>query len=135
MSVKLTIFWLAGAFVTDILITVQTAKASSHVSRTESMINRLILNTIQTGAATVLVAGADLAMFVKFTDTNYYFAFGYVLGKLYTNSFMVTLNLRAPRLHSEQTESIGMGIQLSHHIERTNEGLRKPSENNKLSNW
>ncbi|KAJ6565085.1 hypothetical protein B0H10DRAFT_2114031 [Mycena sp. CBHHK59/15] len=81
-------FWLAGAFVTDIFIAatmiwiLHTAKSESSVSQTESLLNRLILNTVRTGSATVLGAAIDLAMFVKYTNANYHFAFVYVLGKL-----------------------------------------------------
>ncbi|KAJ6571246.1 hypothetical protein B0H19DRAFT_1346460 [Mycena capillaripes] len=72
-------FWLAGAFTTDIMIAcsmvwiLQTAKASSRIAQTDGLLNRLILNTVQTGTVTVIGAGLDLAMFVRFTDTNYHF--------------------------------------------------------------
>ncbi|KAJ6569336.1 hypothetical protein B0H19DRAFT_939525, partial [Mycena capillaripes] len=73
-------FWLAGAFTVDIMIAtcmvwiLQTAKRSSKIAQTDGLLNRLILNTVQTGTVTVIAAGLDLALFVKFTDANYYFA-------------------------------------------------------------
>ncbi|KAJ7159323.1 hypothetical protein C8R43DRAFT_1234065 [Mycena crocata] len=123
-------FSLAGSFSTDILITgsmiwiLYTAKSSTRVSNTDSLLNRLILNVIQTGTVTVVCAGVALALFINFTDKNYYFAFIYILGKLYSNSFMATLNLRAPRRHSEQSETIGMRIQVSRQIERELDGVK-----------
>ncbi|KAK7035346.1 hypothetical protein VNI00_011877 [Paramarasmius palmivorus] len=92
--------WLAGSFVADVLITgsmfwiLHTAKAKSSFARSDALINRLISNTVQTGALTVVVATVDLALFVRFTDATYHFVPAYILGKLYTNSFMATLNAR-----------------------------------------
>ncbi|KAF7342243.1 hypothetical protein MVEN_01812300 [Mycena venus] len=120
-------FWLAGAFITDILITgtmmriLQAAKSQSKIAQTRDLLNRLILNAVQTGCATAIVAAIDLALFVKFTDTNYHFAFNYILGKLYSNSFMMNLNMRRPRSHPLHSESIGMRIQVSQSTERTDD--------------
>ncbi|KAJ7765660.1 hypothetical protein B0H16DRAFT_1454228 [Mycena metata] len=113
--------WLVGSFATDLLITgsmlwiLQTSKSRSLVTPTNSLLNRLIVNTIQTGAATVVCAGIGLATFVKYTDKNYYYAFIYVLGKIcstgvfrYSNSFMATLNFR---VHRKPGQTPGMGIQ------------------------
>lgn len=129
-------FWLVGAFVTDILITatvmwiLQTAKSQTQVAQTHNLLNRLILNAVQTGCATVIAAALNLALFVKFTDTNYYLAFNFVLGKLYTNSFMMNLNMRLPRKDPRHSESINMHIQVSQSTDRTDEGdpKRRPFE-------
>ncbi|KAI3612644.1 hypothetical protein WG66_014665 [Moniliophthora roreri] len=92
--------WLAGSFVADVLITMSmfwilhNAKTNSSFARSEALINRLISNTIQTGALTVVVATVDLALFVRLTDATYHFVPAYILGKLYTNSFMAMLNAR-----------------------------------------
>ncbi|KAJ7041893.1 hypothetical protein C8F04DRAFT_1297068 [Mycena alexandri] len=106
--------WLAGSFTTDLLISgsmiwiLQTSKSRSLVTPTNSLLNRLIVNTIQTGSATVVCAGIGLALFVKYTDKNYYYAFVYVLGKIYSNSFLATLNFRVNR---KPVEIPGMRIQ------------------------
>ncbi|KAJ7232684.1 hypothetical protein C8J57DRAFT_1383407 [Mycena rebaudengoi] len=119
------VLWLAGSFATDILITgsmiwiLHTAKPRAWIAPTENMLNRLIINSIQTGTVTVVCAGITLALFIQFTDKNYYFAFSYILGKLYSNSFMATLNYRAPRTHSQPSnQSIGMRIQVSRDTDR-----------------
>ncbi|KAJ7060798.1 hypothetical protein C8F01DRAFT_1140904 [Mycena amicta] len=72
--------WLSVSFVTDILIAgsmiliLYTAKTKfdTSISRVDSLLNRLILNTIRTGALTVVCAGTTLALFVKYTDKDYY---------------------------------------------------------------
>jgi len=108
----------------------QTAKSQTQVAQTHNLLNRLILNAVQTGCATVIAAALNLALFVKFTDTNYYLAFNFVLGKLYTNSFMMNLNMRMPRKDPRHSESINMHIQVSQSTDRTDEGdpKRRPFE-------
>ncbi|KAJ7146680.1 hypothetical protein C8R44DRAFT_17678 [Mycena epipterygia] len=81
-------FWLAGSFVTDIIIAasmtwmLHTDKFHIRNARRNSIVNRLIMAGIQTGALTVICAGVSLALFSKYTKKNYYFAFTYILGKL-----------------------------------------------------
>ncbi|KAJ7291648.1 hypothetical protein C8J57DRAFT_1705172 [Mycena rebaudengoi] len=122
------VLWLSGSFVADIIIAgsmiwiLQTAKPRAWISPTESLLNRLIINSIQTGTVTVVCAGITLALFIHFTDKNYYYASAYILGKLYSNSFMATLNYRAPRTHSQSSDhSLGMRIQVSRDTERRGE--------------
>ncbi|KAF4615926.1 hypothetical protein D9613_011349 [Agrocybe pediades] len=93
-------YWLAGSFTVDILITAAmlqilfNARAISALSRTGNLVNTLISNAIQTGAITVVCAGVDLALFVAYTSSNFHFVPAYILGKLYSNSLLATLNTR-----------------------------------------
>ncbi|EEB93699.1 hypothetical protein MPER_07609, partial [Moniliophthora perniciosa FA553] len=70
---------LTGSFVCDILITacmfwiLYTAKSQTSFSQSHAIINRLISNTIQTGAVTVVISAVDLALFIRFTDSTYHF--------------------------------------------------------------
>ncbi|KAJ7120743.1 hypothetical protein C8R43DRAFT_959755 [Mycena crocata] len=133
--------WLTGSFVADILVAggmiwiLQTSKSGSETSQIDGLLNRLILNTIQTGIGTVVCAGVDLVVFIRITDTNYFMTPVYILGKLYTISFMVTLNLRAPRKHRTRSQSIGLRIHVSQTTERTIGSIKLPSENRTLSDW
>ncbi|KAF9561010.1 hypothetical protein CPC08DRAFT_457920 [Agrocybe pediades] len=90
------------------------------------MVNKLISNSIQTGLITAACAGVDLALFVSFTSRNYHYVPAYILGKLYTNSLLATLNSRravmqisslGPSLTSGQ-ESFGMRLQVTRVTER-----------------
>ncbi|KAJ7247794.1 hypothetical protein C8J57DRAFT_1673612 [Mycena rebaudengoi] len=60
------------------------------------MLTKLINRVIQSGAATVVCAAIDLGFFIGQPTTNTHFVPAYMLGKLYTNSLMLTLNLRRP---------------------------------------
>ncbi|KAJ6470165.1 hypothetical protein DFH09DRAFT_954877, partial [Mycena vulgaris] len=94
--------WLSGSFVVDTLITacmtyiLTQAKQNGVWARTETLITKLIHRVIQTGAASSICAAIDLAMFVGFPSTNYHVVPAYILGKVYTNSLMLNLNLRHP---------------------------------------
>ncbi|KAJ7184633.1 hypothetical protein C8R46DRAFT_1208816 [Mycena filopes] len=102
------VLWLVGSFVTDLVIAgsmlwiLQASKTQTFITETNSLLNRLILNTIRTGSATVICAGIGMALFVKYTDKNSYYVFTYTLGKVYSNSFMASLNSRQYRRRPSQ---------------------------------
>ncbi|KAJ6569353.1 hypothetical protein B0H19DRAFT_1373548 [Mycena capillaripes] len=110
-----------------------TSKAEYHIDKLQMLaaggckmnIHGLAIATKDTGTVTVIVAGLDLAMFVKLTDTNYYFAlyYAYILGKLYSNSFMLSLNMREPNKCAPPSESSEMRIHVTCNIERN--GVRR----------
>ncbi|KAJ7880472.1 hypothetical protein B0H13DRAFT_2345622 [Mycena leptocephala] len=85
-------FWLVASFVTDILILgsmvwiLYTSKDMTFTSTTNNLLDRLIINSVQTGGVTVACAGATLILFLKSTDTVYYGIPLYMLGKLYEDS-------------------------------------------------
>ncbi|KAJ6568750.1 hypothetical protein B0H19DRAFT_1373253 [Mycena capillaripes] len=110
-------FWLVASFVTDILISgsmvwvvsrslffhpiinadwaqLYTSKDMAFTPTTNNLLDRLIINSVQTGGVTVACAGATLILFLKSTDTVYYGIPLYMLGKLYSNSLVATLNAR-----------------------------------------
>ncbi|KAF8199405.1 hypothetical protein K438DRAFT_1823537 [Mycena galopus ATCC 62051] len=60
------------------------------------MLTKVIHRIIQSGAASAVCAAIDLSIFVGFPSTNYHVVPAYILGKMYTNSLMLTLNLRRP---------------------------------------
>ncbi|KAJ7252168.1 hypothetical protein C8J57DRAFT_1351328 [Mycena rebaudengoi] len=60
------------------------------------MLTTLINRVVQSGAVISVCAAVDLALFAGIVDTNFHFVPSYILGKLYTNSLMLTLNLRRP---------------------------------------
>ncbi|KAI0066610.1 hypothetical protein BV25DRAFT_1912664 [Artomyces pyxidatus] len=115
--------WLAGSFVADILIscsmiwTLYHAKTGTLWPQSHTLINRLIVNTIRTGSVTAVCAAVDLALFVGLSDGNYHLAPAYILGKLYSNSLMATLNARkfASRTSADPPDSVGVRASVSSH--------------------
>ncbi|KAJ7092119.1 hypothetical protein C8R43DRAFT_1049942 [Mycena crocata] len=62
---------------------------------TESMINRLILFTINTGLLTSLCAIASLISLIVSPKTLIYASFYFCIGRLYSNALLASLNARA----------------------------------------
>ncbi|EJD00827.1 uncharacterized protein FOMMEDRAFT_21324 [Fomitiporia mediterranea MF3/22] len=62
--------------------------------RPDSIVNRLIIFSLNTGILTSLCAIFSLITISAFPGTLIYSAFFFVLGRVYANSFMVALNVR-----------------------------------------
>ncbi|KAJ7430456.1 hypothetical protein B0H11DRAFT_2393650, partial [Mycena galericulata] len=131
---------LAGSLAADIMITacmtwiLVRAKTRTFWASSETMITMLINRVVQSGAVTALSAGVDLALFVGVSDTNFHFVPAYILGKLYTNSLFLTLNLRRPTNRISESESLPMSADLSGdirngiHVSRSTPRRKHPTQ-------
>ncbi|KAJ7826196.1 hypothetical protein B0H14DRAFT_2595967 [Mycena olivaceomarginata] len=84
------------------------AKKKTSWSGSETLLTSLINRVITTGAATAVCAAVDLGMFLGYPTTNYHVVPAYILGKFYTNSLMLTLNLRRPHAAKDNSDSLPM---------------------------
>ncbi|KAJ7055836.1 hypothetical protein C8F01DRAFT_447206 [Mycena amicta] len=93
--------WLIGAAVCDVLITLTMLviltqyRMKTPWKRTDSIITKLIYHVIETGAITSVVAIIDVVLFILYSQTNLHQTPAFMLGKLYTNVLLATLNTRA----------------------------------------
>ncbi|KAJ7743046.1 hypothetical protein DFH07DRAFT_37075 [Mycena maculata] len=93
--------WLVGSAVADVVIALTMIVILSEFrrktpwKRTDSLITKLIYNTIETGAITSVLAICDVSLFILFPENNLHQTFAFMLGKVYANVLMVTLNARA----------------------------------------
>ncbi|KAI0055435.1 hypothetical protein BV25DRAFT_1921827 [Artomyces pyxidatus] len=114
------VVWLSGSFAADILVTGCMCsilyEAKTRISRPNAMLDRLIANTIQTGMITVICAGVELALFITLTSRNYYLAPAYILGKLYSNSLLATLNARPTMQAASPDPARSSSLQFRGHI-------------------
>jgi len=110
---KVTLFaelWLAGGFVCDVIIAVTmasllwSAKSKSGFRSTETLLNRLIINTVETGAITATLALVELILFKKFSATYYHITVEYILGRMYSNVLLATLNGRHRSRNASERE-------------------------------
>lgn len=62
--------------------------------RTDTIINKLIIFSVNTGLLTSLCAVASLVSILAAGETFIYIAFFFCMGRLYTNSLLATLNAR-----------------------------------------
>ncbi|KAJ6480116.1 hypothetical protein DFH09DRAFT_1266308 [Mycena vulgaris] len=102
--------WLAFQTSADLLITLcltfTLARSKTGFRTTDSIINRLIRGTIQTGLFASIFALADLFSFLLHRNTNLYAMFAYPIGRIYTNTLLNTLNSRANmKLHDTVVDS------------------------------
>ncbi|KAJ7701205.1 hypothetical protein B0H17DRAFT_1046214 [Mycena rosella] len=70
------------------------AQHQSRFKSTETILNRLIINTIETGAITAGLALVELILFKIWPNTYYHITTEYVLGRMYSNVLIATLNGR-----------------------------------------
>ncbi|KAJ7160988.1 hypothetical protein C8R46DRAFT_1106171 [Mycena filopes] len=94
--------WLSGTLAADLMVTLSMVvvlwgvkTSSSHFESTDRMIMRLIVLSIEVGALTTIVAGAELAISKLFPQYFLYEVPAFILGKLSNNSLLVSLNARA----------------------------------------
>ncbi|KAK7439844.1 hypothetical protein VKT23_017416 [Stygiomarasmius scandens] len=69
-------------------------RSKTGFKRSDTMIGKLIFFTFNTGALTTLFAIASLVAIVAAPNTFIYIFFFFNIGRLYTNSFLATLNAR-----------------------------------------
>ncbi|KZP05910.1 hypothetical protein FIBSPDRAFT_940265 [Athelia psychrophila] len=75
----------------------------------DTMINTLIMFTMNTGLLTSLCAVASLVSIVAAPNTFIYIAFFFNIGRLYSNSMLATLNARSViRAQLTETQSVSM---------------------------
>jgi hypothetical protein len=95
---KTTAVWLGGTALCDIIICCGMfyflSKSRTGFRATDSMLNRLIRITIETGMATAVIAIIELTLFLTFKHNFYHVVPAFMLSKLYSNSFLVLLNSR-----------------------------------------
>ncbi|KII85297.1 hypothetical protein PLICRDRAFT_45491 [Plicaturopsis crispa FD-325 SS-3] len=75
------------------------ARSQTSIKSTESILTKLIILTLQTGFITALVAGIQLTIYLlrnghAMLPNQYDYASMFMLGKLYSNVLMATLNAR-----------------------------------------
>ncbi|KAJ7325758.1 hypothetical protein DFH08DRAFT_886173 [Mycena albidolilacea] len=113
LSPQVTV-WLGGSAVCDVLITMALTfifwrkKKASNFAQTSGVLNRLIRLSIETGLLTSVTATVETILWVGWHQYNYHFTLFLMLGKLYSNVLMATLNCRNPifLVGSSQTPSL-----------------------------
>ncbi|KAF7368043.1 hypothetical protein MSAN_00870200 [Mycena sanguinolenta] len=94
--------WLMGSAACDVLITLALTgilwrhKRENKFAGTSGIINRLIRLSIETGALTSVTAIIEAILWLGWERFYYHFVLFLMLGKLYSNVLMATLNCRNP---------------------------------------
>ncbi|KAF9461111.1 hypothetical protein BDZ94DRAFT_1264621 [Collybia nuda] len=90
--------WLVGSAICDIIIAAFLVyflwRRASSFKATQALVTKIMRLTIETGSLTAAVAIIDVALFLAFPEHNFHVAPALILGKLYSNTLVTTLNSR-----------------------------------------
>ncbi|KAF8145177.1 hypothetical protein K438DRAFT_1782204 [Mycena galopus ATCC 62051] len=126
-SIALAIVWktkdqlntilLAEISILKSLTALLSSCRASPVRRTETLINRIIINVVETGVITVVAALLDLTLYLlSIQGQTFHTALAAILGKFYSNVLMANLNGRARsnafKAGLQDTESGGMELNI-----------------------
>ncbi|KAE9401217.1 hypothetical protein BT96DRAFT_612723 [Gymnopus androsaceus JB14] len=104
------LLWFLPSCAADLLITATLVRGLSQrktgFTTTDSMIDKLIRLTVQTGMLTAICAIGDVIFFLVLPHTALNFLWDLSLSKLYTNCLMSTLNARATLLNGTQHANV-----------------------------
>ncbi|KAH8110221.1 hypothetical protein DFH11DRAFT_1547710 [Phellopilus nigrolimitatus] len=119
---------LADASVAGVLITL-LHKSRTGFRKSETMINRLILFTVNTGLITGLCAITSLITGIVLPNTFVYIFFYLCISRLYVNSLFATLNSRESMRSGvhDQSPSVSNGLSLTTFNARTGSVRQKDS--------
>jgi len=104
--------WLTGSAVCDVVISLtmiiilSNYRKKSPWKKTDTIIQKLIYHTIETGAVSAVVAVVDVVLFTVDPNNFLHIAPAFMLGKVYSNVMLATLNSRA---RGATTSSAGSG--------------------------
>ncbi|THH12997.1 hypothetical protein EW146_g7169 [Bondarzewia mesenterica] len=91
--------WLASATFCDVSITAllffHLSRARTGFSRTDTMIFRLLRISLEAAVPVTVFTVCDLAILTSHPTTNVHMIFAVPMGRIYTNTLLTTLNMRA----------------------------------------
>ncbi|KAL0954095.1 hypothetical protein HGRIS_005241 [Hohenbuehelia grisea] len=94
LSISVNALAAAGDLFIAVTLCALLHRSRTGFSRSNTMINKLIMFAVNTGFLTSLCAIASLISIVVAGNTFLYIAFFFCLGRLYSNSLLATLNAR-----------------------------------------
>jgi len=93
-SMSINVLAAAGDVLIAIVLCSMLQKSRTGFKRSDTMINKLIIFTMNTGLLTSLCAVASLVSILAAPNTFIYIGFFFCMGRLYSNTLMATLNAR-----------------------------------------
>ncbi|KAK0472618.1 hypothetical protein IW261DRAFT_1507308 [Armillaria novae-zelandiae] len=105
------IIWLVSSCVCDFLITAALVwylyrSHKTGFEQSDELMDRIIRLTVQTGLITSICAMLDLITFLAIASPNVHIIFTGMLGKLYTNALMSSLNARSGWSYSTSSKTM-----------------------------
>ncbi|KIK52367.1 hypothetical protein GYMLUDRAFT_251305 [Collybiopsis luxurians FD-317 M1] len=94
LSVTVNALAAAGDLLIAGILTLLLQRSKTGFRKSDTMINKLTIFAVNTGALTSLCAVASLISILAAPNTFIYISFFFSMGRLYTNSLLATLNAR-----------------------------------------
>ncbi|KDQ57073.1 hypothetical protein JAAARDRAFT_207418 [Jaapia argillacea MUCL 33604] len=94
VSMAINIFSAAPDIIIAAALCTLLHRSRTGFRSTNNMVNRLMVFAVNTGLLTSLCAICSLSFFLAYPNTFIYIAFYFMLGRLYMNSLLATLNAR-----------------------------------------
>ncbi|KAJ7187265.1 hypothetical protein C8R46DRAFT_1207224 [Mycena filopes] len=139
VSPEITV-WLTTSAVCDVLISISLVyifsrqKQESNFPRTQGIINKLIRFSVETGSITSIGAIIDVILWLTTGHKwNIHFIFWLVIGKLYSNMLMATLNARAPIFRGDAFNSTAPQSVSTFWADAPSKGQRAPLQTSGLN--
>jgi len=99
--------WLGAGVAADIgiasALTYNLSTRKTGFRKTDTLITKLVLYTINTTAFTSIIAVTDIICFYAMPQNNVHLGLNMLLCKLFSNSLLASLNSRTERRHQEET--------------------------------
>ncbi|KAN0098024.1 hypothetical protein V8E55_002470 [Tylopilus felleus] len=111
LSMSVNAVAAAGDVLIAIYLCTLLQKSRTGFRRSDSMINKLIVFSINTGLLTSICAVASLISISASPNTFIYIAFYFCLGRLYCNSLLATLNARKGLRAGSHSDEMSLSLQ------------------------
>ncbi|KAF9247140.1 hypothetical protein BU15DRAFT_69979 [Melanogaster broomeanus] len=127
LSMSINAVAAAGDVLIAIFLCVLLQKSRTGFRKSDTMINKLILFSMNTGLLTSICAVASLVSISVWPNTFIYIMFYFCLGRLYCNSLLATLNARKGLRGDSQNDEMSLSLQGVKH--KTNQSMAGTSQN------
>ncbi|KAH7931261.1 hypothetical protein BV22DRAFT_1027496 [Leucogyrophana mollusca] len=111
LSMSVNAVAAAGDVLIAILLCWLLQNSRTGFRRSDTMINKLIMFSINTGLLTSICAVASLISITAAPNTFIYIAFFFCLGRLYCNSLLATLNARKGLRGESRDDNMSLSLQ------------------------
>ncbi|KAF8195255.1 hypothetical protein K438DRAFT_2017246 [Mycena galopus ATCC 62051] len=127
-------FWLIDTVVCDTLITITMIfilyqyRQKTPWKRTDTILTRLMANTLENGAVTSTGALLNLILFLAYPENNLNEIPTLILGKLYANVLLFALSMRSGQESQRSTTPCGESLSDSHELRLRRSHLQNHDE-------
>ncbi|KAG1874778.1 hypothetical protein DFJ58DRAFT_758721 [Suillus subalutaceus] len=116
LSMSVNAVAAAGDILITIFLCIFLQQSRTGFRRSDTLINKLMLFSINTGLLTTVCAVMSLISITVWPDSFIYIAFYFCMGRFYCNSLLATLNARKGIRHDSCEEHMSLSLQ----------GVRRP---------